>query len=129
LLKYNACAFQGQTVITPNGTIAANQFWVGSANPTNGDIRGTGRVNVDLSLRRSFVIREQLKLEVAADATNFFNHTQYNGSFVGGLGNTNLTNNPTGGLIPGYGTSSTFGTLPIGTFDPRQITMRMRIVF
>jgi hypothetical protein len=128
-LKYNACAFQGQTVVTPNGTIAANQFWVGSANPTNGDMRGPGRVNVDLSLRRSFAIREQLKLEIAADTTNIFNNTQYNGSYVGGLGNTNLTNNPSAGLIPGYGTSSTFGTLPVNTFDPRQVTMRLRVVF
>jgi len=128
-LKYNACAFQGEVVTTPNGSIVPNLFWVGTSNETNGDLRGPGRFNIDLSLRRNFKIRERFTLEVAANATNVFNHTEFNGNFNGNLGSTNLLNNPSAGLIPGYGTSSTFGTLTNSTFDPRQIMMQARIIF
>jgi hypothetical protein len=74
-------------------------------------------------------------VEVAAEASNLLNHTEFNGSgnpstsFVGSLGSPNLVNNPGAGLIPGLGTSSTFGTMGVGTFDPRQITMHARVVF
>ena len=123
-LKYNACAYQGEVLTAPNGSIIANQFWFGNSNQTNGNLRGPDRFNVDLSLRRSFAIREQVKLQISADATNLLNHTEYNGSFSGGLGNTTLS-----GPTAGYGNSTTFGTLPVSTFDPRQVTMHLRITF
>jgi hypothetical protein len=128
-LKYNACAFQGEVVTTPNGSVVPNQFWMGPSNETNGYLRGPDRFNIDLSLRRSFKIRERLTLEVAANATNVLNHTEFNGNFNGSLGSTNLVNNPSAGLMPGYGTSSTFGTLTNATFDPRQIMMQARVIF
>ena len=128
-LKYNACAFQGEVVTTPSGSIVPNQFWIGNANQTDGDLRGPSRFNIDLSLRRTFPIRERLKFEIAANATNLLNHTEYSGSYNGTLGNTNLTDNPSAGLLPGYGNGSTFGTLGLTTFDPRQIMMQARIVF
>jgi hypothetical protein len=123
-LKYNACAFQGQVLTAPNGSTIANQFWFGPTNQTSGDLRGPGRFNMDLSLRRSFAIRERIKLEISADASNVLNHTQYNGNFNGGLGNTVLS-----GATTGYGTSTTYGTFGVGTFDPRQITMHARVIF
>jgi len=123
-LKYNACAFQGQVITTPNGSVVPNQYWVGNSNQTNGGLRGPDRFNVDLSLRRSFDLRESVKLQIAADATNVLNHTEYNGNFGGGLGNTVLS-----GPTTGYGTSTTFGTVGVGTFDPRQITMHLRVIF
>jgi hypothetical protein len=123
-LKYNACAFQGQVLTAPNGATVANQFWFGATNQTSGDLRGPGRFNVDLSLRRSFSIFERVKLEISADASNVLNHTQYNGNFNGGLGNTVLS-----GPTTGFGTSTTYGTFGVGTFDPRQITMHARVIF
>jgi trimeric autotransporter adhesin len=83
-LKYNACAYQGETLTTPNGSIVPNEYWVGSSNQTNGDLRGPGRFDIDLSLRRMFAIRERLKLEIAANATDVLNHTDLNGNFNGG---------------------------------------------
>jgi hypothetical protein len=77
-----------------------------------------------MSLRRTFAIREQVRLEISADATNVLNHTEYNGNFTGGLGSTVLS-----GPTAGYGTSTTFGTLGVGTFDPRQVTMHLRVTF
>jgi hypothetical protein len=129
LLKYNACAFQGEVLTAPNGSYIANQFWVGNADPTIGDLRGPGRFNVDLSLRREFAVHERVRLQIAADAVNLLNHAELSGSYNGGLGSTNLTNNPSAGLIPGYGNSATFGTIGVGTFDPRQITMHVKVVF
>jgi hypothetical protein len=128
-LKYNACAFSGQVLTAPNGRIIADQFWVGNANPTNGDLRGPGRFNVDLSLRRTVALTERFRLQVAADVTNLLNHTELSGNFNGALGNTNLVNNPGAGLIPGMGTSATFGTVGVTAFDPRQIAMHLRILF
>jgi hypothetical protein len=40
-------------------------------------MRGPGRFNIDLSLRRTFQIRERSMLEFAANATNLLNHTQF----------------------------------------------------
>jgi trimeric autotransporter adhesin len=128
-LKYNACAFSGETLTTPNGSIVPNLYWAGNSALTIGDLRGPGRFNVDLSLRRTFQIRERVKLEVAADATNALNHTEYSGNYAGALGNTNLVDKASSGLIPGLGTSNTYGTRGLGTFDPRQIVMNVRLIF
>jgi len=128
-LEYNACAFQGEVMQASNGNFIADQFWVGNADPTTGDLRGPGRFNVDLSLRRTFPLRERVQLQIAADAVNLLNHAELSGAFSGSLGNTNLTNNPAGGLVPGYGNSTNFGTIGVGTLDPRQITMHVKVVF
>jgi hypothetical protein len=123
-LKYNSCAFQGETLTAPNGSIIANQFWFGNSNETGGDLRGPGRFNLDMSLRRSFSLHERIKLQLSADASNVLNHTEYSGNFNGGLGNTTL-----GGATSGYGNSTTFGTFGVTAFDPRQITMNLRVIF
>ncbi len=123
-LKYNACAFQGEVLTTPNGSTVPNEYWVGASNQTDGDFRGPGRFNIDLQLRRVFPVRERIRLEISADATNILNHTEYNGNFNGGLGSTVLS-----GPTTGYGTSTTFGTLPVTTFEPRQVTMHARVIF
>jgi hypothetical protein len=84
---------------------------------------------MDFSLRRTFPVTERYRLEIAADASNLLNHAEFNGAYSGGLGSTNVVDNPNGGFIPGQGTSSSFGTRGVGTFDPRQITMSARVVF
>jgi hypothetical protein len=123
-LKYNQCAFQGEVLTAPNGSTIANQFWFGSTNETSGDLRGPDRFNIDLSLRRSFNLYERVKLQISADATNVLNHTEYSANFNGGLGSTVLS-----GSTAGYGTSTTYGTLAVTTFDPRQVTMHVRVTF
>jgi len=129
LLKYNACAFSGRTITTPSGSVVPDIYWVGDHPQTSGDIRGPARYNVDFSLRRAFPIHERYRIDISAEATNLLNNAQYNGTYVGSLGSTNLTNNPTGGLIPGLGTSATFGTLNLNSFDARQIQMHARFAF
>jgi hypothetical protein len=124
-LKYNACAFQGQTVTTPNGSVVADMYWYGDSAQTQGDIRGPGRTNMDLTLSREFTIHEKYKLQIRGLATNFANHAELNTVQNGTLGatNTNAASNPIG-----YG-GGAFGTINMNTFDPRQIVLNGRITF
>lgn len=131
-MKYNACAFSGRVITTPNGSTVPDIYWIGNHAQTSGDLRGPGRGNVDLSLRRAFPIRERYRIEISGEATNLLNNAQFNNSSnsnTGSLGATNLTNNPSGGLIPGLGNSSTYGTLNVNSFDPRQIQLHGRFIF
>jgi outer membrane receptor protein involved in Fe transport len=56
-------------------TIPASQFTYGSL-PRNA-LRGPGRTNLDMSLTKTFSIRERLELELRGDAFNIFNHTEF----------------------------------------------------
>jgi hypothetical protein len=129
LLKYNACAFTGRTLTTPNGSLVPDIYWIGNHSQTNGDMRGQARYNMDFSLRRAFPVYERYRIDVSAEVSNLLNNAQYNGAYVGALGAPNLVNNPGNGLVPGLGTSSTFGTLNVNSFDARQIQMHARFIF
>ena len=113
--------------------IVPDVYWYGTAASTYGDMRGPGRFNVDLSVRRAFRIRERLNFEVGVDATNLFNHTQY-ASIPGPtiqnyLGGTNTVTNSASGLSPGQGTNNAYGTMGEQSFDPRQIVVNVRFQF
>lgn len=104
-------------------------------------LRGPGINNNNLSLQKSFAIREGMRLEPRADAFNIFNHPQFGG--VGGNGTvnnnginatinyrsltdptpTNLYLNPNGTVNDKNG----FGTVS-GARDPRimQLVVRFR---
>src|SRR5262249_33852304 len=94
-----------------------------------GDFRGPGRFNIDMSLRRTFKIKERMTLNFNADVTNLLNSAQYSGAYAGGLGSTNLVDNPAKGLKVGMGSNDAFGTIGLTTFDPRQVTMRLLLRF
>jgi hypothetical protein len=128
-LKYNACAFVGQVVQGPNGRAIVVQFWVGNSAQNVGDMRGPSRFNTDVSVRRSFNVKEGVTLNLNVDATNLLNNSQYSTNYNGNLGNTNLATNDARGLKPGMGSSDTFGTIGVGTFDPRQVTFRLMLRF
>ena len=102
---------------------------MGTSAQSFGDFRGPGRVNFDLSLRRTFRIKEHLTLNFNADATNLLNHAEYSGAYAGGLGATNLVDNPAKGLKVGMGSTDSFGTIGLATFEPRQVTMRLLVRF
>jgi hypothetical protein len=71
---------------------------------------GPGRWNWDMSLFKSFVIREQTRFELRAEAFNIFNHPQF------GLPNQNIGNAQAGQI------TSTVG-------NPRQLQMGLRFQF
>ncbi len=128
-LRYNLCAFQGETLTGANGSIIPNLYWIGNQPQTQGYLRLPRRTNVDLSIRRTFPIYERLNLEIGAEATNAFNHTELNASPGADLGNMNLLNDPSSGLIPGIGTNGSFGSIGNSTYDPRQIVAHAVIQF
>jgi len=85
---------------------------------------------IDWSIRKTFNIRENVQLQIGADATNFLNHTQYalipGGTINNNLGNTNTS--PSSGPI-GVGTNYAYGTYGEQSFDPRQFVLNARIRF
>jgi hypothetical protein len=122
-LKFDQCAFQGEALTTANGSIAPNVYWIGNSAQTNGHIRTDGFTDTDFNITRSFPIRERFALQLGADFTNLFNHPQFQGDDSGSLGNMNLQNDPSSGLIPGIGNGTTFGSGYLNTYDPRQIVV------
>jgi trimeric autotransporter adhesin len=112
---------------------------VGDAAITYSDIRAPGRSNLDLSVSRLFKVTERISLEFSAHATNALNNAQFGGSFAGSggynmnLGGINVTppgaGNPSNTQL-GQGTgSTTFGTYGLGTYDPRQIELGLKVRF
>lgn len=128
-LKYYEGAFRGRVITTPNGTVAPDLYWWGTVGNTLNGLRNPGRFNIDLSLRRTFKIRERMSLEFAANATNLLNHTELSGSYGGGLGSTNTATTPSKGLLPGMGTTDTYGTIGVGAFDPREVGLSLKFRF
>ena len=73
-------------------------------------LRGTHRVNQDLSLRREFKIREALRFSIQADAINAFNLV-----YFGGI-NTGITN-------------ASFGRVSSQSNSPRTVQLAARVEF
>lgn len=128
-LKYNPDAFVGQTVTVANGSTQRDLFWWGNAAFTYNDLRNDALNNWTMSLQRSININERLRMDLQVHAQNLFNHTQFAPAYNMGLGATEILNNPSRGQLPGFGQSATFGTRGMGTFDPRNIELVMKLRF
>jgi hypothetical protein len=128
-LRYNPEAFAGRILTAPNGTIIADQFWYGDAELAYDEIRTDPRFNIDISLRRTFRLGPTMAMDVGLDAMNVLNHTQFNGAFAGGLGNTNLVSNPANGQIAGSASANNYGTRGLTTYNPRQMQFRVALRF
>lgn len=130
-LKYDLCGFQGETLTAANGNTIPNIYWVGNAAQTNGNIRLPHRTNVDAAIGRTIPITERVSLQIRAEVSNLFNHPEFNSlaSNAASMGNMNLVNNQSGGLIPGVGSNSSFGAIGAGTYDPRQLVIHGYVRF
>jgi hypothetical protein len=87
--------------------------------------------NVDLSLSKSFVVKDRYRLEVRFDAFNALNHTQFTGvnstvnySAISGGTITNLPLNSSGQLVNQGGVGSISGVA-----QPRKIQLVTRFTF
>lgn len=68
-------------------------------------LTGPGLSQVNFSLGKSFAIREQMSLQIRADANNIFNHPSFNLPTTGGnQGSAQLTLNPDGSVATGTST-------------------------
>jgi hypothetical protein len=117
---------------SPGVTVnVADPYYYGDAPRLFDSIRGPGIDNFDISLFRTFNLRERLRLDVRLDAFNALNRVQP-GTPGLGFGGPNLT---TAGSI-GLNTSSTFGMLNTATAQtavgsntnvPRYLQLSMRM--
>jgi hypothetical protein len=124
-LKWNPDAFKGRTVTTPNGSNVADIYWFGTAALNYGDLRSNPVDNVTMSFEKEFKVRERYTVDIQANATNLFNHTQFQASsFTGSLGAPNLTGN-----YVGYLNGNTYGAHSLGTLDPRLVELQARLSF
>jgi hypothetical protein len=131
-LKYSSDAFSGRTVTLPNGNIAPDVFWWGNSAIRYGDVRGNGRWNVNMSLQKEIPLVERVRMQFSAEASNLFNNTQFRPQLNAGTGATftNVTAAQRAqGIQPGMLQNDNFGTFGMATFDPRQIELRLRILF
>ncbi len=131
-LKYNPDAFTGRvieyTAASGNPAWISDLYWYGNAAQTYNDIRTDSRWNLNLSLQKTFAVTEKLKIDLSAQASNALNHTQWRpGGFARGLGGQAIST--VNGQIPGYGTSTNFGTHNLSTMEPRTIQLMMRMRF
>jgi hypothetical protein len=92
---------------------------------------GPGINNTDLSLQKTFAVRERVSLQLRVDAFNAFNHPQFTGinsninyaSITGGNGLSNITN-----LADPVTRQNGFGSVS-GARDPRILQTVVRVVF
>ncbi len=95
-----------------------------NGNVGRNELRGPGNVNVDLSLVRTFRIRERYSIQARAEAFNVLNHANFVGAFAPagqpagaafGTASTNLS-------------SSNFGQVT-GAYDPRILQFALKLYF
>jgi hypothetical protein len=128
-LKYNPDAFRGRTVTLPNGTIAPDIYWYGNAANRYNDFRGVNYYNHNVSLQKEVKVTDRVGVLFSAEATNLWNRAQFSGNVNGGTGNVFLAPNTARGVQPGMIQNENFGTWGLGTLDPRQVELRLRIRF
>jgi hypothetical protein len=97
-----------QQWFTPSAYATPAPYTYGNA--SRNSLFGPGRTNLDASLFKNFVIREQVRFEFRAEAFNVFNHPQF------GLPNQNIGNAQVGSI------TSTVG-------NPRQLQLGLRFQF
>ena len=94
-------------------------------------LTGPGVNDWDISLQKSFTVKERLKFQFRADAFNAFNHAQFTG-VNSTLNFASLTNpNPTNLYLKSDGTVNNingFGTIN-GAADPRIMQLVIRMQF
>jgi len=128
-LRYNPEAFRGRVVTLPNGTVAPDIYWYGDSAARYNDVRGNSYLNHNVSLQKEVKVTDRVGVLFSAEATNIWNRAQFTGSINGGSGNVFLAPNTARGVQPGMIQNENFGTFGLGTLDPRQVELRIRIRF
>ncbi len=119
----NPLAFTGPTVAS-NGKVLPDVFWYGNARVAYDDIRSDRNIFLDAQLQRDFPITERVHFEVAANAYNVLNLTQYQPQQAISVGNINTT-----ATTRPIGTAGGTPTAGLNFYDPRQLQLQGRITF
>ena len=128
-LKWNPDRFAPPVVQFPNGTYQVDQYWWGSTSMYVAGLRTPGFYNTNLTVNRRIRIKERVGMEILAEATNAFNRTNFSPSAVNAGVGAILTPNATANAKVGQNSSASSGTMGANFFEPRQISLSMRLRF
>jgi hypothetical protein len=130
-LKWNPDRFYAPTVRFPNGNYQVDQYWWGYTSQYINGLRTPGLANVNLTINRKFQIVERMQLEFLAEATNLFNRTNFSPTAVNaGYGAIlSVPANNTNNVKIGQNSSSNSGTLGMSFYEPRIVTLSLRLRF
>jgi hypothetical protein len=85
-------------------------FTYGNSSPTSPNIRATGIANYDMSLFKTFAIKERMKIQFRFESFNLFNRVQF--------------------AAPGtQAGSTTFGIISAQQNTPRELQVALKILF
>lgn len=128
-LLYNPDRYSAPVVQFPNGTYAEEQYWYGQTSILGPNLFTPGLANVDLSIEREFRIRENVRLEFEAAATNLFNRTNILPSAINAGGGVVTQADPSTNTKVGMNSDISTGSLGPGFYDPREITLSLYLKF
>jgi hypothetical protein len=120
-LRNNACYIQNGGILTPpaygtNGNAGRNSF------------RGPGFQDVDLSVSKTWHVRERYSVEFRTEFFNLFNHPTIGRVYSG----TNPWSDPAGGITGQFGYATTTpdaSNAVLGSGGPRHIQFGLKLVF
>ncbi|MBL8227538.1 MAG: TonB-dependent receptor [Bryobacterales bacterium] len=128
-LKWNPDRFRAPVVQLPNGSYQVDQYyWGPTAKYVNG-LRTPGFYNANLTVNRQFRLAERFNLEFLAEATNFLNKTNINPNAVNGGVNAVLAANAATNTKIGQNSNINHGSLSTSFFEPRQLSLSLRLRF
>jgi hypothetical protein len=128
-LKWNPDRFAPPIVQFPNGNYQVDQYWAGATAMYVGGLRTPGFYNTNLTVNRQFRIVEGVNLEFLAEATNAFNQTNFNPNAVNAGVGAILVANPATNAKVGQNSNANGGTLGTSFYEPRQISLSLRLRF
>ncbi len=128
-LKWNPDRFAPPIVQFPNGKYAVDQyFWASTSKYVDG-LRTPGFQNVNLTINRQFRFTERLRMELLGEATNLLNTTSFNPNAVNGSVSPVLVANAATNTKVGQNSNVNHGSMGLNLFEPRQITLSLRLRF
>ncbi len=128
-LKWNPDRFAPPVVQFPNGTYQVDQYFTGSTAMYVGGLRTKGFYNTNITVNRQFRITERVGMEFLAEATNAWNQTNYNPNSVNAGVGAILVANPATNAKVGQNSNASGGTLGTSFYEPRQISLSLRLRF
>ena len=128
-LLYNPDRYTAPVVQFPNGTYSEDQYFYGQTAMYPNGLRTPGLANVNLAISREIRIRESLRLEFAAQATNAFNRSNFQQQAMIGGGGVVTQADPSTNTTVGMNNNISVGSLGNSFYDPRQITLSLYLKF
>ena len=92
-------------------------------------LRSPSFCNANLTVNRQFRLAERARLEFLAEATNLLNRTNFNPNAVNGSVAAVLSPNTATNTKVGQNSYINFGSLSTSFFEPRQLSLSLRLRF